>query len=424
MKVKSKFSFFILIIAFLLGLTGCKKEEEFIKVAFVAPFEYKAVSEYIENGVLMALEEINGSGGIKVKVDGKEIKRKIKLEYVNDGLSNVVKASSGLRKAIDDKGCQFIIGGFLSKVVLPLMDIMAEKKVLWFGSGGSTPKVVNKIKKNYDKYKYYFRVGIINSSLQGKAIADFAKDELLSRGLKKVAFVSINHAYAKYLIENAKKHMKIKGFDVVLEEYKSSSNSLDSILDKVVEVKADFIVCVFVSEVDQFVTAVNKKGLNTKLPIVNAVTEFTVDDYEGGNERVKWFINLQPQGGPVDLTGAGVSKKFTDNYKKKYNKSTNCTSYPAYDTLYVLKEGIEKSGGSLDADKIIKTLEQDDFYYEHIINYKWHKDNHDLYVGEYEDKVYATINWFQFFDDGKRYCIYPKIFKQRDLFIPNLPEKK
>ena len=417
MKKYTLFMIYAFIIISILAFSNCKKEIKAIKVAFVAPFDELA-GIAMKNSVLMAKEQINSEGGISVKIDGKPVKLKIELEYVNDHFSDVTLATSSLRKAINEKGCRFIIGGYSSKVVNPLMEVMAENKIPWMGIGGASPKIVEKVEKNYNKYKYYFRVGTMDSILQAINGAEFVKNVLFPKGFKKAAFISVNHSYAKSIVSTAKKHLKASGIEVVMEEYTSIKSDFSKILDQVIEIKADFIYGVFLSkETYLFVDAVLEKKLNDKMPIIGSMSEIVTDKFPRGNDKVKWFTSIQPQGGPVDLTGDGTAIEFTKKYTQIYNAAPHWVSYPSYDALYVLKEGIEKSG-SLKADDIIKTLEADNFEYSHIIRYKWYKKNHDLYIGKHNNKMYATFNWFQYFDDGKRYCVYPSEFKQKDFYFP------
>ncbi len=412
-----KISMLFVMIIFLTIFTSCgKSDENLIKIAVIGPFKISA-GKAIKKAVNLAKEEIMKKGGIAVKKGNKTVKYSIKFIYIDDNIANVSQASSKLREAIEKHDCDLIIGGFSSKVVVPLMDIMAEKKVLWFGTGGASPKVVSKIQNNYDKYKYYFRVGTIDATLQGKAISEFAKEMLLPRGLKKVAVIGVNHSFAKYILKDAQKHMKKAGFEIFMEEYVSGKNAdFKKILNRAS--KADFIVCSFLTdETHEFIKTVDEMGLNRKMPIIGSLSKIIKDEYKYGNEKVLYYTAFQPQGGPVDMTSEGGAIRFTVNYSKKYKESPFWLAYIAYDTLYIYKDAVEKAG-SLKPEAIIEVLEKPKYEYTGNIRYKWKKDNHDLIVGYHSGKNYAEFVWFQFLKDGKRYCVYPENFKQKKFVNP------
>ena len=417
-----KIAFILLVL--LLNIISCKKDSKYINVAFLTPQINATIGDSVNNSVLMALEEINNNGGVAVNVNGKKVNKKFKLEYVNEDIGSIMELSNKLRKTIEEKNCKFIIGGRKSKIIVPLMDVMAEKKVIWLGVGGASSAIVARVKKNHDKYKYYFRVGTIDSALQGKAIGDFAYKHFLPKGLTKVAYLSLNQAFSRYIIEIAKNRMDTYGFKTVLQEDSMSiKTDYNKLVDDILNSKADFVITNSISkEAELFIRAAYAKKLNEKISIIAAIAEITVDNYPKGNDLIKWYIGMQPQSGPIKLTKDGTSLKFAEKYFKKYKAEPIYLSYPAYDTLYILKEGIEKSN-SLNSDKIVNKMESDDFEFSHIIRYKWHKDNHDLFVGNHNGKTYATINWFQFMEDGKRYFIYPDVYKQKNIYLPGLNRK-
>ncbi len=405
-------------VIFLVLLLSCgKSDDNVIRIAVIGPSKISA-GKAIKKAVELARQEIMKKGGIIIQKGGEKVKHSIEFVFIDDKISNISHARSELRKAIDDKNCKFIIGGFSSKVVVPLMDIMADKKVIWFGTGGASPKVIANVKNNYEKYKYYFRVGTIDATLQGKAIAEFAKNVLMPRGLKKVAVLGVNQAFSKYVLKDAIKHMKVDGFEIVVEEYVNSKNAnFEEILKK--SSKADFIVCALLTdETHAFIKKVHEMGLNKKMPIIGSLSKIIRDQYEQGNDKVTYYTAFQPQGGPVDMTSEGGAIRFTVNYAKKYQESPFWVAYIAYDTLYIYKDVVEKAN-SIKAQDIIKVMENPDYEYIGNIRYKWHKNNHDLIVGYHQGKNYAEFVWFQFFPDGKRYCVYPGNFRQKKFYVPN-----
>ncbi len=399
---------------FILFFSNCGNNDNIINIAVIGPMKM-AEGVGIKTGVQLAAQEINKKGGIEVS----GIKYKVKLHFIDDRFSDVTYASIQLRKAIEEKGCTFVIGGFSSKVVLPLLDIVSQKKVLWFGTGGASPKIVGKVKKDYNNYKYYLRVGTMDATLQGRTIAEFATNILLPKGYKKAAIIGVNHSYTKYLCNDAKKYMEAAGFEIVSLDYVSSKIKDFTPYFNKAKKNADLIVGVFLTgETDVFIKQVHSSGLYKQMPIIGQIQKLQYSRYDYGNKFATNISTLQAQSGPVDMTGTGQSIKFARKYKKRFpNINQHWQSYPAYDALKIYKTAVEKSD-SFRIDDILKVIEHPDFEYLGNIRYKWHKDNHDLFVGEINNVMYANFVWFQFFPDGKKYCVYPEKFKQKNYIYP------
>lgn len=382
-----------------------------LRIAVIVPLG--EAGDALKNATELSVGEINKQGGI--------LGKKIKVYYVTEG-KDVSKFQNDLTQAIERDKCKMIVGGFSSGKVLPAMKVMKEKKVLWFGTGGAHPKVVENV-ANDPGMKYYFRVGYLDSQAQGKALADTAVSLLKPKGIKKVAFIRLNHPYALEIIKPARDAMKAAGFEVVIEDeaVKINASDFSAFLDKVKAKGVKAIICSFLlGETVNFIKQFGAKGLNKKIAVLGALGLMLKDEFPaqvGGPDICAYTGTISPQVGPVDMTGDGAAIKFSDKYKAKFGKSPFFIAYPAYDAFYILKKVMEKVG-KFDAQKIIKTMESDDFVYSGVIRYKWKAENHDLYVGEHNGTRYAELPFFQWYPDGKRYCVYPPHLKQKPYLLP------
>lgn len=401
----------LLILVFsLMGFIGCKGGN-YIKVAAIAPLG--EAGEGIRNAIKMAVEEVNAAGGI--------LNQKVRIIWVTEG-KDAAKLQTDLTQAIETDKCKFIIGGYSSARVKAAMKVMKEKKILWLGTGGAHPSIVQAVADD-PGMKYYFRVGTLDSAQQGASIARFAISVLKPKGLTKVAYIRVNHSYALEIIKPAREAMAAAGFKTVIEDHKVKFNATDfaDFLDKCKAEGVQVIVCSFLlGETKNFIKQVAAKGLNTKIAIVGAMAPVLKDEFPaevGGAANAAYVTSLSPQSGPVDMTGNGAAVKFAKDYKAKYGKSAYWISYIAYDALRVLKAAVSKAG-SLDTNKIISTMEADDFEFVGLVRYKWKKENHDLFVGEQGGQVYADFPWMQFFPDGSRHCVFPEAWKQKEFLAP------
>ena len=398
-------------------IVNCQKEIKEIRIGVIGPMKKKP-GIAIKHASILAKEEINQKGGISYKISGESKKLPIKLIFIDDHYNKVSKASVSLRKAIEKEKPHFLVGGHISKVVVPLMDIMAENKILWFVAGGASSKVIQKVESDYEKYKYYFRCGSLDASYQGKSIAEFSKALLLPKGLKRVAFVGINHAYSKYVYQLAHKHMKNSGFEFVYIKFVDPKiKDFTDIFKKLK--KVDFVFTVMLSKESYlFLEQAKKTKLNMKIPIFGVIAPaFRNDFYQETKGSAKWVTVLQSQAGPVDRSGTGKVFQFIEQYQKRFKNEPFWGGYPTYDSVYLIKDLIEKTR-SINPEKIIKFIQRDDYEYVGMTRLKWYKNNHDLYVGKHGGKMYSFIAWFQFFPDGKRYAVFPVKYKTKNFMIP------
>ncbi len=371
------------------------------------------LGEVMKNATKMAVEEVNKAGGI--------LGEKVKVYYITEG-ADVNKNLADIRQAVERDSVQVLIGGFSSGRVLPAMNVMKELKVLWLGTGGAHPKVVGNVAQD-PGMRYYFRVGYLDSRAQGAALAETAVNVLKPAGLMNAAFIRVNHPYALEIIKPAREAMKAAGFKVIIEDeaVKFNADDFSAFLDKC---KAENVQCIVASlimgEAVNFIKQFAAKGLNKKIALMGALGAMLKDEFPeqvGGAEITAYTGTISPQVGPVDMTGDGASIKFSDAYKAKYGKSPLFIAYPVYDAFKVLKATATKAG-SLDAQKIIAVMESDEFEFNGVIRYKWKRVDHDLYVGEHKGKRYAEAPYFQWYPDGKRYCVYPEHLKQKSFLLP------
>jgi len=163
-----------------------------IKIAVVGPMTHLLGQDH-RDGAKLAIEEINGKGGIKI---GGEIK-KLKL-YVVD--TNEIMDPDGavkkLAKVISQENPSFIVGGFRSEAVLGMQQYAMEKKMIFIVCGAAFKHITNLVERFYEKYKYTFRIMPLDHVSMGtlnQMILMYVLDEVKSAlGIKnpKIAVVA------------------------------------------------------------------------------------------------------------------------------------------------------------------------------------------------------------------------------------------
>lgn len=400
--MKKVFVWFIPIILF---CVSCVTEPTF-KVAVVAPFSLESGKD-LWQALLMASAELEQRGGMEG--------RRLELFPV-DEQDNVDKSVGNLRQVLLKHKIDLIVGGFNSAAVLALMDVMAEYGVIWLGTGGAHPAVIEKIKNNYEKYQYYFRVGTPDAREQGKAFAQFAREVFGPRyGYKRFAILAPNSKWARFLMNEAKESLLQDGFQLKYEGYFSPTTlNFKPVLNSLKKSGAEFYFATSLGKQGElFIQQVREEKV--KLAHVWSHTILSEErlsrDLGKEIENATWF-----RLSAVDYAFTPKTLLFVNAYKKTYGKNPGILAYPAYDTLFIMREAVRKAGG-FEKKELIKALEALEYSGNNL--YKFTPE-HDLTYGIKDNKRYVLPIFFQWQSDGKRYAIWPAELRTADYQHPGL----
>src|SRR5258706_14102647 len=137
-----------------------------IKIAILGPMAY-VQGENHWAGAELARDEINKAGG--VNVGGKRMQIEMIRADTNE-LQSVTDAPNAMERAITRDKADFVIGGFRSEAVLAMQEVAMDNKKLFLGVGAADAKLGANVEKDYERYKYWFRVTPLNSPDLGKTI--------------------------------------------------------------------------------------------------------------------------------------------------------------------------------------------------------------------------------------------------------------
>jgi branched-chain amino acid transport system substrate-binding protein len=408
-KIFTAFALCVLIVTFF-SFVGCKKGAKVLKVCGIV--RSGIIGEGQKNGIELAVEEINKAGGV--------LGKKIRMYWVTEGKDSS-QLKNDITQAIERDGCSMLVGGFSSGSVFVAMSVMKEKKVLWFGTGGAHTSIINAVEKD-PGMRYYVRVGTLDSSTQGGSIAKFARDVIKPKGLLKVAYIRTNLPYSHAIIKTAREDMESYGFKTVIKDEAVSINASDfSAFFAQCKAKGVQVIvnCLLFDEGVNLQKQFGALGLNKKIALIGSLAAGIKDEFgmEVGPANAAYMTTLTASTGPVDMTGDNAAPIFAKKYMEKFGKSAYWQAYITYDAMKIIKDVVEKTK-SFNANKILDLIESPDYEFKGLALYKWHKKNHDLYSGLINGKHYADHPHFQFFPDGKRYCVYPPDWKQKEYLAP------
>lgn len=402
----------------LLGV-GCKKVEKPIVIG--CPLSTAFVYGWdAERGIRLAVEEINAAGGVKV---GKE-KRPFEVVIMDTrDLEPGVPVSEALlvvEKLILEKKADFIMGGPVrSEAALAAMDLLSKyKKVSILTTGVLTPAYHARVAKEYDKFKYLFRVtGEAKWMAVGEQIPCLLEIEK-KYGLNRLFVMIQDVAHARAFGEIIAKVMAGKGWNVLgkPEIYPTGTTDFSMGLLKAKEEKAQVIViCMDMPESSILL----KQWYDMKvqaLPFGSIIAAAEQPGFWKATEgKGEYCLANVVNAGNAPCEATPWTMKFYEAYTKKWGVEPEAYgTSSSYMGPYVLKDAIERAG-SLEPDKVIKALEETDLMgvYGRI---KFDPKSHQVIpsLDPAEGAVGTIFQW----QAGKRVAVFPPKIAAGEIKLP------
>src|SRR5712671_6362651 len=205
------------VLASALAFSSLASAQNTLKIAILGPMSF-VQGENHWAGAEMARDEINKAGGINV--GGKRMQVELIRGDTNE-LQSVPDATNAMERVITRDKADFVIGGFRSEAVLAMQEVAMDYKKIFLGAGAADAKLGENVEKNYDRYKYWFRLtptkspdlfktllAVLNS-VAGQ-VRESAKKEQL-----KVALVAEKAAWTEPLVKGLQATLPKMKMDVV-----------------------------------------------------------------------------------------------------------------------------------------------------------------------------------------------------------------
>lgn len=296
----------------------------------------------LHNARLLALEEINGKGGIKIGGVA------YKLELVHLDAGPPAEAIKVFERLITVEKLKLILDGAYSSVEYALGPVLKAKEALIIWSGGNDPATT---------------VGIPNAfrnHFDGGAPFMKANDLFLKKmGAKKIStYGQSGHADFKRFVEEYLP--KIPGFEVISKDwFPFGEKDYFPVLTKIKNLKPDAVITHgFFTDGVTMVKQAREVGL---LPGILWLNQFAaapgmMDEasrkvWEGTYEILSSSLAPTTQAPPK-------SKKFFEAYFKKYGEKGGFGGWAeaGHDSVYILCKALEKAGTVDNIPKIIDAL--------------------------------------------------------------------
>ncbi|HEX4409100.1 MAG TPA: ABC transporter substrate-binding protein [Xanthobacteraceae bacterium] len=323
------------IAAFALGFATQGSAQETIKIGELN--SYKTQSAFLDpykKGMELALDEINGKGGV--------LGKKIELITRDDG-TNPGEAVRVAEELITREGVSMIAGTFLSNIGLAVTNFAGQKKVLFLAAEPLTDKITW---QNGNKYTYRLRASTYMQTAMLMPAALAAKK-------KRWALVYPDFEYGQSAVENFKTLMKKAQPDVeFVTEQATPLGKVDAgaVAQAIDDAKPDAIFNVlFGADLAKFVREGNTRGVFNNRTVVSLLSgEPEYLDPLKDEAPVGWIVT----GYPWDKIKTPEHTAFLKAYQDKYNDYPRLGSIVGYVTMKSIAAGIAKAG-STDTEKMV-----------------------------------------------------------------------
>ena len=374
------------------------------------------------NAIEIAVEEINAKGGVNVA----GVKRPLKIVKSDSRDSEpnipISEALMAYEKMIITQKPHAIIPGFYSsEPTLSSMDITSKYKVPYFATIAMSPKFQEKITQNYDAYKYHFRL-CYNSVYFSKTylgVLEMIKEEF---GFNSAYILNEEALWAKAIAGIAKQWLEGQGWKVTgSETFPKGTSDFSAPLLKMKNSKTQVIVFIC-SRPETVILADQWRAMKIPALLTGMLPPLCGEDiWKVHNGKVEGIIAVV-EPGSIPVKAIPESGSFYQKYKKKIGKGPGASHGvgPAYDSVYILKEAIEKAG-SLDGDKLVQEIEKTDR--KGVTGRIRFGKDHQVPYGN-DPAVEALGVDFQWQKPGERVIVYPKAIATGKIQLPPWMEKK
>jgi branched-chain amino acid transport system substrate-binding protein len=272
-------------------------------------------------GFDLALEQINGAGGIKGRP----------LQYVfEDSQADPRQSVTIAQKFVNDPAIVAELGDFSSPASMAASPIYQRAGLVQFGFTNSHP--------DFTKGGDFMWSNSIAQSDEQPALADFAVKQL---GLKRIAVIHLNTDWGRTSKDIFVKSAKDDGAEVVATEgFLPDEKDYRSTLVRIRDAKPDGIV-ILAYYADGALIARQLRQTGIKLPVAAVSSVYSPKFLELGGDAVEGIYTKAtffPEDPRPEV------QTFVKTYQAKYGKDPDSFSVGAYDTVMLFAEVIKQYG--------------------------------------------------------------------------------
>jgi branched-chain amino acid transport system substrate-binding protein len=369
--------------------------------------------------VNMAVDEVNAAGGVNVG----GVKRPFKVVAIDARgaepgvpVAEVIKAHKKL--ILEDKAHFIVFGSFRSECAIACMDVVGQYKIPMILGTAMSPAMEKKVKTDYDKYKYTFRV-CLNAVYLIKYLGGTMAYLNKQFGFNKVFIMNQDVAWARKTGDLMIKLVFEKmGWEVVgRQAFPTGSSDFSAALMKAQATGAQVILPIF--DMPQSGILVKQwKSMRVPALVAGFISPLAGPAaWKTFDKKIDGAMNSIFEIGSIPAPKVPKSVEFFNKYQKRYGRPIEAghSPAPAYEMIYILKEAIERAG-SINSDKVVAELEKTDRM--GAMGRIRFNDGHQVVYGQdpKETALGCMVQWQQ---PGKRVIVYPESVAEGKIQLPS-----
>ncbi|MGA3116608.1 MAG: ABC transporter substrate-binding protein [Syntrophobacteraceae bacterium] len=382
--------------------------EEPVNIVIIAE-SATIVGKAIVNGAQLASGEINAKGG----VNG----RPIKLTVYDDQVKSA-EAVQAFQRAVYNDHANAVVGSWISEIALSLAPWSARLHTIYITTGAASPKITQLVHDDYNTNKYVFQLKY-NAIEMAQMVCSFAHDDLVQKLGYKTAYVaSENAAWTEPLDEEYLKCLPSSGLKVVGHmRFSKDTDDFTPIFATIEKDRPDLLVTGWAHVGLKPTVQWHEQQVPVLIAGVDA--QASTSDFWAQTNGATEGIITQAEGSPSPITPKTIP--FVKAYEEMFHISPSYAGYTTYDTIYVLKNAMEKAK-SVETDAVIEALEATS-YTGVIGNIEFYDRTSPFAHGIKFGKGLATgvvLQW----QKGELVTVWPKEAATGSLIVPSFVQKQ
>lgn len=363
------------------------------------------VGRGVLNAAKLAAKQLNNNGGI--------------LDRDIEVITKDTKGDPGTTKSVYQEltGAQNVdatMGIFSSEALLSLMPQIADKQTIHMSTASKSPEVPRMVSDNYEKYKYVFRAGAVNSHFIGEHMLSYAEEQFSAMGWDRVALLAEDYAWTQPIYDILNENLDDIATVPVTKRVAKGTSDFTPIYDEVESNDVDGAFVIFGHIGATALTQWKDQQRDFGFGGMHAQAIFPpfYQSTSGAPESVFSHTPATPQSQITEKT-----VPWAEAYKSEYGNYGADSVYPTRDAFTMLQTAAEEAG-SFETDPLISALEsisttgtqgQLEFYpndheFAHDVKYgeeyvkgvtmQWQDENMEvIWPGDTATSEYTSPSW-------------------------------